>query len=93
MPLLLAIYPPLFLYARNLEERSSDALFWPLVLSFTLGVFVWLAAKLAVREATRAPIVAFLILFFSFTYGRLWTLLRSSLFKKAGPEAALPLVI
>jgi hypothetical protein len=92
-PLLFALYPPLFLYANNLEERSPGALFWPLVLSLALGVVVWLAARLAVRDGARASITAFLVLVFFFTYGHLWTMLRGAFFKKARPEALLPLVV
>jgi len=92
-PLLFSLYPPLFLYANNLEERSSDALFWPLALSLVLGVVVWLTARLTVRDVAKASISAFLALFFFFTYGRLWTMLREMFFKKARPEALLPLIV
>ena len=92
-PILFSLYPPLFLYANNLEERSLDALFWPLVLSLALGVIVWLAARLAVRDVSHASIAAFLVLFFFFTYGRLWTMAREMLFKKARLESLWPLAV
>lgn len=92
-PVLFSLYPPLFLYANNLEERSLDALLWPLVLSLFLGIAVWLAFRLVVRDAARASVAAFLVLLFFFTYGRFWTLLRTLFFKKARLEALWPLAI
>ncbi len=92
-PILFALYPPLFLYANNLEERSLDALFWPLALSLALGIAVWLATRLAVRDVARASITAFLVLFFFFSYGRVWTMAREMFFKKTRLEALAPLAV
>lgn len=92
-PLLFALYPALFLYANNVDERSPDALFWPLLLSFALGLVVWFAARLAIRDRSRASIAAFLVLLFFFTYGRLWTIVREAFFKKARADALPPLAV
>jgi len=92
-PLLFSLYPALSLYANNREERSLDALLWPLVLSFALGVIIWLASRLIIRDYARASVTAFLVLFFFFTYGHVWKLLREKLFKKAPLDALLPMFV
>lgn len=74
---LLAIYPPLFLYAQNVDfTPPSDALL-PMVLAGSLSLLLLLVLTFALRNRDRAGLLVSLVVLLFFSYGHLSEALES----------------
>lgn len=71
-PLLIAVYPVLFLYQQNKGEVSAGAVVWPSLAAAGLALTTLLLVRAVVHDRMRAAVIAsaFLILFFM--YGHVW---------------------
>ena len=67
-PLLLAVFPSLFIYAHNADRLSAGAIYGPTLILLCAVSVLWLLLSLALRDASRAGLVVSLavLLFFSF---------------------------
>ena len=78
---LFTLYPILFYFSNNLNEVFVKSIFFPMFLSLTFGILVYLTIYLLIKQKQNAPILTsvFLILFFS--YGHIVNIFTKS-FKK-----------
>jgi hypothetical protein len=71
-PVLFAVLPALFLYARNRSEVRPAELVWPLLIAVPASLLVWWLCSQALRDGTRGAVLAslFWLWFFSFDHVR-----------------------
>lgn len=77
-PLLLGIYPVIFLYSRNVGEVLFSKLIIPLAISFAAAVVLWLVLGLACRQRGKAALLASVGLVYFFSYGHFYSLLAGA---------------
>jgi len=75
--LLLPLVFPLFLYANNLGEVTLISLWWPLLFSLLLGCIIFGIVYLLKRDIVKASLITLILDFFVFSYGHIYTLLKS----------------
>ncbi len=68
-PILLGLYPVLYLFAINFGITSFSTAVWPLLISIGGTLIVWLFASLWLKNRHKAGIAVALILFLFFSYG------------------------
>jgi len=68
-PLLLAAYPALFLYSRNMEEATPGDLVRALAVLLPAACLLWLAARLAVKDRLKAALIVSLLVVATFSFG------------------------
>jgi hypothetical protein len=74
-PILLALFPILFLYTQNISETASDQIFLPMAFTLAGTVVFWIILSLLMKNVVKAGIAATVFLVFFFSYGRLYELL------------------
>lgn len=74
-PLLLAVFPILFLYSQNINQTSFAQALWPLVYSVLAAVLLWLLLFPLMRNFAAAGLAASFLLALFFSYGRLYAVL------------------
>ena len=74
-PLLVAIFPILFLYAQNMGEMKANQIFLLLGISLGLALFMWLLFGLWLKNRAKAGLATSICVFFLFTYGHFYGLL------------------
>jgi len=74
-PLLIAAYPVLFLYSRNLDEVSPREVLRPLALSLGIAIALGIALALATRHCRKAALATSATILAFFSYGHLANLL------------------
>ncbi len=77
-PLLFALYPVLFLYARNLDEATFPDLLKPTVIVILLAGILFALARALFKDNTRAGILVSLSMVMIFTYGHVMEPLRGA---------------
>lgn len=70
-PILFSIYPILFLYSHNVRELLLADLVLPLVIAIIICSFLFLATRLALKDAYKAGIITSLWILVVFFYGYL----------------------
>jgi hypothetical protein len=67
-PILLATFPPLFVYSINVDRIRPRAVVGPIVVILLATLVLWLLVTVVLRDARRAAMILslFLLLFFSF---------------------------
>jgi hypothetical protein len=75
-PLLIAIFPVLFLYANNIDQTSASQALIPLLFSVPAVIMVWLLLYLWMRNTFKAGLAATLLAVLFFFYGHLYALLE-----------------
>ena len=75
-PVLFAIFPVLSLAAYNVEQISLEAIVRPLLVTFALGIALFVLARWILGDADRAALATLIILFFFFIYGQIYNLLE-----------------
>lgn len=73
-PLLFALYPLLFLYARNIHEYTEESLLVPFVISFLFGVIVFLLSKVIFKHWDVSAIIASTVIIISLSFASLLSL-------------------
>ena len=76
--MLLAVYPVLALYAVNIKEVLSSAIWRPLLLSIAVTILLFLILRIILGDWHKAALIASLILLVFFTYGRIYDYLRTT---------------
>lgn len=76
-PLLLAVFPILFLYAYNISEMSAGQIILPLVVSLLGTLILWAILSLLLRSIPKAGLATAIFLFFFFSYGRFYDFLEN----------------
>lgn len=74
-PVLFAIVPVLFLYARNTGEVSGSQVVRPLLLSVLGTLALWLLLRPLMKNAVRTGVATWVCVAFYFSYGRIYDLL------------------
>jgi hypothetical protein len=75
-PLLLSIFPMLFLYVQNINETAGNQVLLPMLFSLAGSLVLWLILSLIIKSVVKAGIAVSLFLVFFFSYGRLYELLE-----------------
>ena len=70
-PVLLAIYPVLFLFAHNISELFSKSLWLPLAISVCFTCISWLILNFFIKNVYKSGLVISLFLLLFFSYGRI----------------------
>ena len=70
-PLLMALYPTLFLYSHNMESASFVEVVMPAAVSVCLALLLWLVLGGVLKNKEKGGLVVsvFLLLFFSYGHG------------------------
>jgi hypothetical protein len=76
-PLLLAVFPILFLYAHNINETSASQMWLPLAISVAAALVLWAILSVILRSLTKAGLATAILLVFFFSYGRLYEALEN----------------
>jgi len=76
-PLLLSIYPILFLFTHNIGEMSPNQMVLPMAVSIGFAIVLWVALGCILGNIRKAGMATTLFLFFFFAYGHLYELLTS----------------
>lgn len=74
-PLLLALFPTLFLYSHNMNDYPLSVVVVPLLATIVFMLLCWLALRLILRHAVKAALGVSLLLLLFFSYGHLYDLL------------------
>lgn len=77
-PLLLALYPPLALFAFNLQEVTSSVLWRPLLISITGTAILFLILRLIFHDWNKAGLLSSIMIFMFFSYGRFYDYLKTT---------------
>lgn len=70
-PLLLAVYPILFLYARNVDFAPLSEALFPLALAASFSIILLLSLSVLLRDRDRAGLLVSLVAILFFSYGHL----------------------
>jgi len=94
-PLLLAVFPTLFLYSHNMNDYPLSVVIVPLLTTIVLTLLLWLLSGLILRNTAKAALAVslFLVLFFSYghIYNILWYFFAVRPFTFGAEYALLPL--
>lgn len=74
-PILIALFPVIFLYAANQNEMKVSQIFWPLVLSLAGVSILYLAISFFLKDRIKAAIVTSIWIIFFFSYGHFYDLI------------------
>jgi len=75
-PILLAIFPAIFMYSYNIQETAFSQTIVPLLMSLGGAILLWIILSLIMRNAVKAGIATSVFLIFFFSYGRLYEMLK-----------------
>jgi len=75
-PVFLASYPILAYFVHNLNELKLGVIFWPLLISLGITLFLWLMANLFFRNFKASAVLISLGLIFFFSYGYVFNLFQ-----------------
>lgn len=76
-PFLLAVFPPLFLFAQNLGELFYSQSLIPILAMSIFSVVMWFILKLFIKSRERAGLTLSCIVMLTFSYSNFATLTRS----------------
>jgi len=71
-PILLGLFPTLFLYSRNQSEYPISVVFVPLATTVAAAVGLWILVRLALRSTIKAALVVSALLVLFFSYGHVY---------------------
>lgn len=74
-PILLAVYPILFLFAHNIHSVWLRELFAPILVSLVFMASIWAFAWLLFKDKKKSSIIASSAIFFFFSYGQVFAYL------------------
>lgn len=78
-PILVALFPVLFLYAHNAQEASPRELVVPVLLVLSVTILLWLVLALAFRNVLKGGLLTSFLLVLFFSTGHLQSLLNEGL--------------
>ena len=76
-PLLVAVFPTLFLYARNVREMSAGQILVPIAAWIVAAIILWVIFGMLLRDVSKGALIASICVFALSTYGHLFSLLGS----------------
>ena len=74
-PLLVAVFPTLFLYARNMREMSAGQIVLPIAVSIGVAAIIWVIFGMLLRDISKGALIASVCVFALSTYGHLFSIL------------------
>jgi hypothetical protein len=74
-PLLIGIYPVLYLWAANYAQTPAFVIVRPMLVSLGLTTITWLGCEIAFRNLHKASVAAGVALIFFFFYGHIYDLI------------------
>lgn len=83
-PILLSVYPIIFLYANNISMLEINHIYLPIGLSVSSTILIWLALNLLIKNKYKSSIITSLISVLFFSYGHITVELNKSLEKTLG---------
>ena len=83
-PLMLAIYPILFLFSHNIGELSAQVILLPILISVLATLVLWAVLKKVFSSLEKAALLTSLALFLFFSYGHFEKLLGNVKWVVAG---------
>lgn len=91
-PLLVAIYPVIFLYSNNVEELLLSQIVIPVLISIIVTGICWFLLSFLIKDAIKAGIILTFFIILFFTYGVLFDWLVSSNLFTVKHRHLLPIV-
>ncbi|MCJ7687978.1 MAG: sulfatase-like hydrolase/transferase, partial [Clostridiaceae bacterium] len=70
-PILLSIYPILFLYTNNISLIAIDHIYLPIALSVIATILIWLIINLSIKNRFKSSVITSLIVILFFSYGHI----------------------
>ena len=77
-PILFAVYPMLFLYARNADEFPPSVVVAPILISVTMAVALWRLLYVFFRDTQKSGAIVALFVLMFFSYGHFYRLMENS---------------
>jgi len=77
-PLLLAVFPVLFLFAHNINLVAPDQVFLPLAVSVFFTLVLWAILSLVLQSLSKAGLATAIFLVFFFSYGFIYEALENA---------------
>lgn len=71
-PLLISVYPVVFIYAENIGEIEFREILIPLLYLFLFGIYILGTSYFFVRDTKKASLIASLFLFIFYSFGHLY---------------------
>jgi len=68
-PLLIAVYPVIFLYSNNVQELLLSQLYIPIAIALLITVIVWALLSFLIKDTLKAGIITTIFIILFFTYG------------------------
>ena len=81
-PLLVAIYPILFLFVGNIHKLELSVLELPVLITLSVVLVSVLILNLVIKDMTRSSLLVTMVVIFFFVYGRLSTPHRKYISRK-----------
>jgi hypothetical protein len=76
-PLLIAIYPIIFLYSNNVQELLLSQIYVPIAITLVVTLIFWTLLSFLLKDILKAGIIITIFIVFFFTYGILFDWLVS----------------
>ncbi|MCJ7648734.1 MAG: hypothetical protein MUP85_08990 [Candidatus Lokiarchaeota archaeon] len=70
-PILLSIYPILFLYTNNISLIAIDHIYLPVLLSVSATILIWLILSFFIKNKYKSSVITSLIVILFFSYGHI----------------------
>ncbi len=80
-PVLLSLYPVLYLYGSNFGEVPFSVAIWPLGLALGAGLLIYVAASLGFSNMQKGALFTFIALLLFYSYGRIHAFIYSFIMK------------
>jgi hypothetical protein len=76
-PLLIAIYPIIFLYSNNVQELLLSQIYVPIAVALIVTLILWASLSFLLKDVLKAGIITTIFIVFFFTYGTIFDWLES----------------
>jgi len=80
-PLILSVFPILFLYAHNMQEAVFEETIIPILLSLGITLLLWGLLRLALGNWRRSGLLVSLLLVLFYSYGHFYSLIEGTGFR------------
>lgn len=73
-PLLIAVFPVLFVYVNNIQEIEIQEIFMPLILILGISIVIWITLRIVLKNNVKSALLVSFFLALFFFYGHIYNL-------------------
>jgi hypothetical protein len=92
-PLLIAIYPIIFLFSHNVQELLLSQIYVPVAIALIVTILIWGCLSVLLKDSLKAGVIITIFIIFFYTYGTLFDWLVSLNLFAIKHRHILPIVI